>query len=85
MIMPPDDRLARMTCLVQVLVRRKPIAASFTLSGPAPATLSDAPHSAAISNPSTHKALPWQRIGIRRTVQFSLDSVGFSLRRAPGS
>ena len=63
MIMPPDDRLARMACLVQVLVRRKPIAAVFTASGSAPATLSDAPHTAAISNPSTHNALPWQRIG----------------------
>ena len=68
MIMPPDDRLARMTCLVQVLVRRKPIAASFTVSGPAPATLSDAPHTAAISNPSTHKALPWQRIGAKSLI-----------------
>jgi hypothetical protein len=63
--MPADDQLAPMDGLFQVLVRRNPIAAFFRVSRKVPATPIGAAHTAAISNPSTHKALPWQTIGAK--------------------
>ena len=58
--MLPDDQLARMERLVQVLVRRKPIAAFLRVSPEVPTTLIGAPHTTAIAKPSTEQALPWQ-------------------------
>jgi hypothetical protein len=59
--MPADDQLAPMDGLFQVLVRRKPIAAFFRVSRKVPTTHIRAPDTAAISNPSKHKALPRQK------------------------
>ncbi len=61
--MPPDDQLAPMDGMFQVPVPRQPIAAFFRISRKVPTTPIGAAHAAAISNSSTHKALPWQTIG----------------------
>jgi hypothetical protein len=67
--MPPDNQLARMDRLVQVLVRRKPIAAFFRISRQAPTTLSGAPHTAAGSNAVTRHVCHAQKVDILRKLR----------------
>jgi hypothetical protein len=62
----PHERLASIDRLWQALDRAKRIAAFFKVSRDVPASLTGTLHTAAVTNPSTYKAMPWQCIGEKR-------------------